>query len=74
MSWSALLKVTPHVRCVALPRAKGGILRNARGMDLVAVEALSHSEEPSLYTTRRMLPGSAYLLCGAPERQQWHQG
>ena len=56
MSWSALLKVAPHVHCVALPRAKGGILRNARGMDLVAVEALSHSEEPPPGAGRRLCP------------------
>ena len=37
-------KVAPHYRRVALTRAKARVLRDALGVDLVAVEELSESE------------------------------
>jgi len=37
-------KVAPHFRRVALTRAKARVLRDALGVDLVAVEELSDSE------------------------------
>jgi len=37
-------KVAPHFRRVALTRAKARVLRDALGIDLVAVEELSESE------------------------------